>query len=739
MSAPAPPKIAITFDKGLGTEVIPPQSDVIDLIVHLGCTKEVSSFELLLQNWAGQYSVVAKTPVTVGMTAEIGVGRHNNAPVQLTGRIEEIECRDYAEEDRTEVHFIIVKGRCLGRQLFGKLVTKAYEAQKGEAIVRDVIDSFTSLSHLRVNSLLTGIAGVGQKIVLVTDGSIFSSGDLVKLEDDANWEYNEIDTVVVNTLTMVNDLVHTYWVAGNAKCWLDLIEKTDTTFTKLYYADTPCFDIVKFVAANSDKAGTIGFDFRVEYDGKFAFFQKETKTSPVSSNDLLSMSYFKRSASRIKNKITVRGAAESRHPGGWLSTAGTSFGEWNYFYNDLDATEYTEAGNAYVVKATHTRSSPLLRRTQMFEVKCDVSFQGVGTGGYYKITYQKEGEAETVIVTDQFFDAAGYATKTHIFEMESDYEKDLTVRFYIKVHDTGTAYIKNCRWDWTQPFGYVLTDGTLLMDGGAGYQYYPNTSEDGNPYTIRAERNSTSMYVGYQYDVAFKGHKTLRLAFFIEIAAAPVIDHLDVIIHAPDGSNYFYKRLTGNDVIENAWVDKVMRLGVGEEWQKVGSPDWDQMKACYLLLTPSASASMGIWVDDLRFAERRWEDIEEDAASQSSYGVRELVVIDEELHSDAECDLRAKAILAYRKDAFDYVIAHSDLMDYGTDHMHAGDKINHEQPNLNVDEDLRIGSFEIRASGTEQTLHMRMALGKETPQLADYLFALKLRSRKSARYKAEGP
>ena len=33
-----------------------PQGDVVEARVHLGATKEVSSWELLLQNWGSKYS-----------------------------------------------------------------------------------------------------------------------------------------------------------------------------------------------------------------------------------------------------------------------------------------------------------------------------------------------------------------------------------------------------------------------------------------------------------------------------------------------------------------------------------------------------------------------------------------------------------------------------------------------------------------------------------------------------------
>ena len=60
------PKMAVVFGS-----VTPPQGDVIDCRVHLGCTKEVSSFEVLLQNWDKKYSPGGTSPISVGMD-EIG-------------------------------------------------------------------------------------------------------------------------------------------------------------------------------------------------------------------------------------------------------------------------------------------------------------------------------------------------------------------------------------------------------------------------------------------------------------------------------------------------------------------------------------------------------------------------------------------------------------------------------------------------------------------------------------------
>jgi len=94
----------------------------------------------------------------------------------------------------------------------------------------------------------------------------------------------------------------------------ELIENTDTTYTLLKYEDTPVFDILKYIAETADKSGVIGFDFRVEYDGKFAFFPRNSKTSSISLSEKLEYSRYSKDIHRIRNKIKVKGAAEKPYP-----------------------------------------------------------------------------------------------------------------------------------------------------------------------------------------------------------------------------------------------------------------------------------------------------------------------------------------------------------------------------------------------------------------------------------------
>jgi|GEM_PF-661842 len=230
------PKMAIAFGQyGI------PQTDVIECRVHLGCTREVSSFELLLQNWNGKYSPNGSVPLAVGMDGHIDIGRGSNIPQIITCRIESIKRESTATE-----HYVRVSGRCWGERLFRRTVTKTYENKKGEEIVKDLLDYYVGLSHVR-------------------DGT-------------------------------------------------ELVEATDTTYTKLEYENTPVWDIIKYIAESADKQGVIGFDFRVTPDGKFEFFPKNSKTSPVSLSEKIEESEYAKKIERIRNRITVYGVAEKPFP-----------------------------------------------------------------------------------------------------------------------------------------------------------------------------------------------------------------------------------------------------------------------------------------------------------------------------------------------------------------------------------------------------------------------------------------
>jgi hypothetical protein len=521
------PKCAIAF-----WSVAPPQGDVIDLRVHLGCTKEVSSFEVLLQNWDKKYSPGGTSPINVGMDGHIDIGRGTNVPQIITCRVEEVRCESTPTEN-----YIYISGRCWGEKLFRKVVTKNYETQKGEAIVKDLMDSYAGLSHVRDST--------------------------------------------------------------------ELVENTDTTFTHLEYENSAVWDILKYVTESSDLAGVIGYDFRVAPDGKFEFFAKNSKTSSVSLSEQIETSMYRKDILRIRNKITVYGAANRCLP------------------EDKDA--WTESLTGWVaLNGTLTLDSSE-KKVGTYSIKCS---SGAGSAPR----------------RDRFY---------RTFSQENLKEGKLKVWYGSWTYELGN-------WDW----------------------------------------------------------QVVRL-------------------YAPDASNYFEADLPYDNVVY--WRLADFNLGPSNEynanenpngsWRKTGNPDWKNIQGIeFDVQNKNTTEDMPIRIDGLFFSGLRFRSIQEDSGSQNLYGLRELTETDEELVSDNECALRAKALLAYLKDPAEYLTIGSTVLDYGSTPLLAGDKIHVTLPNENVDSDFRIETVEYHVDAKTYTLEITLELGKLPPLLADYLYGMRTMS-----------
>ena len=510
------PKLAVNLG-GVGV----PQGDIIEAKVHLGATKEVSSWELLLQNWDGKYSPSGAYPLSVGMDGYICIGRGANVPQIITTRTESIEYASTPAEN-----YVRVSGRCWGEKLFRRVVTKTYENQKGETIVKDLLDYYAGLSHVR----------------------------------------------------------------GGA----ELVEDTDTTYTKLEYTDTPLWDILKYVAESSDKNGVIGYDFRVAADGKFEFFPQNSKSSPVSLSEKIEQSEYRRDIHRVRNKIMIYGIADKSVPAdkdSWTESLTPADGVW-------------------------TATSGV--------VSFDTAKKARGTGS-------------------------------------------------IKLYAQNLYY------------------GSALFTLNAGKEV------DCNLYP--------SLEFLAFLEKTFNGNVTIQLY--------------------DTSSREAKKNLT---VAPDEWRLTSLRVGVGNagDWEEVAAGfDWMQVKQVRVSCDFSGAGTGSFWVDGLYFGGRRYAAVREDAASQTAYGLRELTETDEELWSDNECDLRAKALLAYLKDPAEYLTVSSAVIDYGSAPILPGDKIHVELPNENVDSDFRIESVEYKVDAKTQTLEITLELGKVPPQMADYLYGLR--------------
>jgi hypothetical protein len=520
-----PPVVALAFGS-----VTPPQGDVAELRVHLGCTREVSSFEAVLQNWNGKYSPSGAAPISVGLDGGISVGRGASCPLLMTCRVESVKYESTPVES-----YVRVSGRCWGERLFRRVVSKTYENKKGEEIIKDLLDYYAGLSHIRGGT--------------------------------------------------------------------ELVEATDTTYNSLSYENTPIFDILRYVADSADKAGVIGYDFRVAPDGKFEFFPRNSKTSTVSLAERIEHSEYSRDVVRVRNRVAVYGAADKSVPldkDAWTESLSPADGVWSATSGTVSFDTSTKVKGAGSVK---TYAQNLNYASCLFTLN-----------------------------TGKEVDAALYPTLNLWLSRESTFNGNVTL---------------------------TLFD---VADRGAWHEF-----------TV--------------------GHEK--------------------------------------------WFQTQVNVGTAgaDAWQVDSGFDWANIKKVRVACWFNGAGTGAFWVDGLFFGGRRYSAVEEDAGSQASYGLRELVEVDEELWSDGECAGRAEALLANQKDPAESLTVRSTVLDYGGSPVLAGDKVHVALPNEGVDAYFRVLSVEYNVDAGTQTLETVLELGKEAPLLADYVYALRSKTDSLSRHK----
>jgi hypothetical protein len=82
----------------------------------------------------------------------------------------------------------------------------------------------------------------------------------------------------------------------------------------LDFENKQAWEILKQIAQDSDKAGAIGYDFRVAPDGRFEFFHRGAKTSSVSLLERTEEAETESDILSVRNKVTIYGAATKSTP-----------------------------------------------------------------------------------------------------------------------------------------------------------------------------------------------------------------------------------------------------------------------------------------------------------------------------------------------------------------------------------------------------------------------------------------
>jgi hypothetical protein len=264
---------------------------------------------------------------------------------------------------------------------------------------------------------------------------------------------------------------------------------------------------------------------------------------------------------------------------------------------------------------------------------------------------------------------------------------------------------------------------------------------------VRANCTDYMYYVSFWWvflSLYLNANKYPALVFGIKADSNHSLNHTLVLHDGSGDDNIVWRGFS----IPKTGEWEIIKVGIGksnvDEWtESVANTSafrWDLVRGVRFVVNQNDSAYGSVWVDVFHFGKGRWEArqppaLQEPTASQSAYGIRELVEVDEELHSGNECNLRAKALLAHLESPVDYITVRTSVLDYGTSVLLPGDKISVTLPNEKINTDYRIISAEYRVNAATQTLEVVLELGKETPLLADYLYTLQSKSSSLSRYK----
>jgi hypothetical protein len=325
---------------------------------------------------------------------------------------------------------------------------------------------------------------------------------------------------------------------------------------------------------------------------------------------------------------------------------------------------------------------------------------------------------------------------------EYEYRKDISrIRNKIYVYGAATRKLPSDvnEDEWTESTSGWQSNLTVELWGAT------HVTEDGqkkytDSYSVRAEGSASQIYLYRDLsNVMFygpDGFKQINVWIRWERydPSAQLVNAYCVLWQS--GNDHFDMDIKNLLAPHTSWGKLALRTDQ-PSWTKVGNADWrNPFTGIGFYLYFDRSTWLYLYLDHLHFSDCRYSAMQQDTGSQNSYGLRELTETDEELKSDNECLLRAKALLDYYKNPTEQLTMKSTVIDYGNTPILPGDKIHVTLPNENVDADFRVESVEYRVDAKTQMLEVTLELGREKPMLADYLYALRSKTSHLSRYKA---
>lgn len=237
--------------------------------------------------------------------------------------------------------------------------------------------------------------------------------------------------------------------------------------------------------------------------------------------------------------------------------------------------------------------------------------------------------------------------------------------------------------NWTEtagspPPGWTLTTGDSLTAVGA----VPNPAEGSLCVKGDAFNDAGTFKLQFRRDFSTKyervsGRAQTTVNSFDEIhlqVYESVISATETRLLAPDATNYFSQATPGNPPL---WVTYDLDLESG--WASTGSPDITDIQAVEWW-AQNLIGDFYVAIDDLRLEGGRYYFVAEDSTSQTDYGVRETIHVDDVLRSQGDCEKRGETLLYQKKDPPTQI----EIVTKGNTNILIGDRLSISIPAENI-------------------------------------------------------
>jgi len=301
---------------------------------------------------------------------------------------------------------------------------------------------------------------------------------------------------------------------------------------------------------------------------------------------------------------------------------------------------------------------------------------------------------------------------------------------------------------------YTTANHTIVFEvsPSGGWGYRPYTDNDSSTITADSNTKVTGYYSIKETmntnETAFRIIKPLISTehfsmdeypefhvLFYFVSEVPEYVHIYLLSDDQTGSKW---ARTESVVINqpDEWVEISLKGGADypDQWQTKGADfSWTDISGIEIHVSyGSNGAKRSIYIDKMYFAGKRWgggsshaasDGYAEDGSSQSTYGTKEIVLIEDLLRSNADCEAKARSLLNYYKDEQISLELSSDTLDWENYHPTPGNKIAADLDLVGVTgSEYRIDSIDIRFRAADNTLSVLYTLDKSPSRLADYLF-----------------